>query len=268
VHEILAALPPRARVLDLGARSGSFDPALCPGVLVVRLDLNQPPQTAGAYAVQADAAALPFDDNSFDAVIANHSLEHMTSLVSVLSEMGRVVHPSGAVYVAVPDSSTVSDRVYRWVYHGGGHVNPFDSQPELARLIETHVRLPLAGWRVLHTSFGFLDRCHFQPCPPRRMWILLNGRHEFVVFLSWAVRVLDRLFGTRLSVYGWALLFGHVDGKVDEMAWSNVCVRCGSAQPDDALEPRTVLWPIRMYRCPVCRSRNFHTRDQAPTYRE
>jgi SAM-dependent methyltransferase len=263
VHEILAALPPCARVLDLGARSGSFDPALCPGALVVRLDLDLPP-AGGASAVQADAAALPFRDRTFDAIIANHSLEHMTQLQPVLSEIGRVARLTGSLYVAVPDSSTVSDRLYRWVYHGGGHVNPFDSPARLAAEIARHVPLRLAGQRVLHTSFGFLERRHFQPRPPRRMWLLLNGNETAVALLGYAARILDRVFGTRLSVYGWAFLYGR-SGPAGQTAWTNVCVRCGSAQPDDALNPRTVIWPVKGYDCPRCGTWNFFTRSQAPT---
>jgi SAM-dependent methyltransferase len=262
MHEILVSLAAGARVLDLGARSGSFDPALYPGTLVVRLDLHRPAATHGVPTVQADAGAMPFGSGAFDVVIANHSLEHMTDLASVLAEIGRVVRRAGSLYVAVPDSSTVSDRIYRWVYHGGGHVNPFDSAAELDGRVTKYVGLAPAGHRLLHTSFGFLERNHFHPRPPRRMLVFLNGRYEAIVILGYLARILDRVFGTRFSVYGWAFYYGHVDGGVDKKAWSNVCVRCGSAQPEANLEPRTAIWPVKTYRCPSCRSRNLFTPDR------
>src|SRR4051794_24946691 len=114
MQEILATLPAGARVLDLGCQYGSF-PVHATAAAVVRLDRDAPPTAPGADFVQADAARLPFASDSFDAVIANHSLEHFDQLDSVLGEIGRILHASGALYVAVPDASTLTDRIYRWV---------------------------------------------------------------------------------------------------------------------------------------------------------
>src|SRR5947209_13556184 len=127
MDEILRNLPPGARVLDLGCRDGSFRASAYPKLRIVRLDRERP-----AEGVQADAARLPFPDACFDAVISNHSLEHMDALGPVLGEIGRVVRPEGSLYVSVPDASTFSDRLYQWVYHGGGHVNPFRDPVALA----------------------------------------------------------------------------------------------------------------------------------------
>lgn len=46
----------------------------------------------------ADAQALPFADESFDAVIANHMLYHIPDLKRALSEIRRVLKPSGHFY--------------------------------------------------------------------------------------------------------------------------------------------------------------------------
>ncbi|HLK20844.1 MAG TPA: methyltransferase domain-containing protein [Bryobacteraceae bacterium] len=68
--EILRHLPTGARVLDLGALTGSFPLHLCPGARVVCIDLEAPaPHTCEGF-MQADASRLPFPDDSFDAVIA------------------------------------------------------------------------------------------------------------------------------------------------------------------------------------------------------
>lgn len=259
MHEILGTMREGQRVLDLGSRSGSFHPGAAGGALVVRLDLNRPAQANGALAVQADAAALPFSDESFDAVIANHSLEHMTRLDGVLAEIGRVVRPCGALYIAVPDSTTISDRMYRWVFHGGGHVNPFRSPAELDERIGVFVPLSHAGDRILHTSFGFLEKSHFHPRPPRRMWLLCNGYYAVIVMLGYVARALDRLLHTRLSVYGWAMYYGAT--TVDREVWTNVCVRCGAAHPSRRLLARKLIWPIRFYNCPACGAWNLFTRD-------
>jgi len=123
MHEILRNLPPGTLVLDLGCSRGSFAEASAPAV-VVRVDL-QPPSNRALYGgfVQADAAALPFRDRAFAGIIANHSLEHFEDLDGALREIGRVIAPNGGLFVAVPDASTVTDKLYRWLATGGGHVN-------------------------------------------------------------------------------------------------------------------------------------------------
>jgi SAM-dependent methyltransferase len=262
MHEILGKLTRGQRVLDLGARSGSFHPGSGCEALVVRLDLDQPPIESRTVAVQADAARLPFRDACFDAVIANHSLEHMDRLDDVLAGIARVARSSGALYVSVPDSTTFSDRLYRWVYHGGGHVNPFRSPDELDDRIRKYIPLSRVGYRTLYSSFGFLEKRHFHPRPPRRMWLFLNGRYPAVVILGYLARALDRLFRTRLSIYGWAMYYGST--STDMEAWTNVCVRCGNAQPAELLHARILLWPIRYYRCPVCTAWNLFTTDPSP----
>lgn len=262
MYEILRSLTPGKRVLDLGSRSGSFSTDACPDTLVIRLDLAPSTNDRDAVLVQADAAFLPFASHCFDVVIANHSLEHMADLTRVLSEMGRVLSSRGSMYVSVPDSTTLSDRLYRWVYHGGGHVNPFGSLAELNDRITMHVPLEINGSRMLHSSFGFLTRKHFHPRPPRRMWLLGNGQYAAVAILSYVARLLDRVFHTRLSVYGWAIYYGNNFAPIVSTAWTNVCIECGSAYPADSLRPRRLAAFVMVYTCPLCKAWNLFSRDQ------
>jgi ubiquinone/menaquinone biosynthesis C-methylase UbiE len=127
VHEILRYLPSDARVLDLGSGAGTFEAADCPQAVVVRVDCEMSPRNGNGrpHFVQADAAQLPFRDGTFHAVVANHCLEHVENLDYALREVGRIIRRDGSLYVAVPDATTLSDRLYRWVYHGGGHINSF-----------------------------------------------------------------------------------------------------------------------------------------------
>lgn len=67
----------------------------------------------GELAVSSDAARLPFPRHTFPAVICNHSLEHIGQLPEALHEIGRVLRPDGALYVAAPDVTTLTDRLYR-----------------------------------------------------------------------------------------------------------------------------------------------------------
>ena len=265
MDEILRNLRPGARVLDLGSLTGSFSANCCPGARVVRLDLETPARGSPDGFVQADAARLPFPDASFDAVIANHSLEHIHHLGAALREIGRVVRSDGSLYVAVPDASTFSDHLYRWLCRGGGHVNPFRSADALAAEIARVTGLKPAGSRALHSSFEYLNRYRFPPRAPRRLWLVGNGNRGFILVLSYAARRIDRVFHTRLSAYGWALYFGNIGEAIEPAPWSNVCVGCGSGFPAAWLQAchlvrrRFVVLPS--YQCPSCNSWNFFTPD-------
>jgi ubiquinone/menaquinone biosynthesis C-methylase UbiE len=48
---------------------------------------------------QADAHALPFEDNSFDVVFCRYLLEHVANPVQVLTEMRRALKPGGKAFV-------------------------------------------------------------------------------------------------------------------------------------------------------------------------
>jgi SAM-dependent methyltransferase/DNA-directed RNA polymerase subunit RPC12/RpoP len=248
---VLARAPADGRVLDLGSRDGSYDASLYE-FRTVRVDLER----AGGISVQADAARLPFRPETFDAVVSNHSLEHFEDLDAALAEIGRVVKRSGALFVAAPDARTFTDRLYRWLARGGGHVNPFTSADALAARVERATGLACRGIRLLHTSLSFLNRRNRRAPAPRKMILLAGGSEPFLVCLSFALRLADRVFGSRLSVYGWALYFG--DCTPDKTPpWTNVCVRCGAGHPEGGLRPGA----LRFYRCPGCGARNLFTRD-------
>src|ERR1700694_1705022 len=133
MDHLLAALQPGSRVLDLGARTGSFHSGRA-DLSLIRLDLEIPAARGeGAY-VAADAARMPFATHSFDLVVSNHSLEHFPELDQALIEIGRVIRSDGALFIAVPDANTLTDRIYRWLAHGGGHVNAFRSASDVTRL--------------------------------------------------------------------------------------------------------------------------------------
>lgn len=254
MHEILRSLPAGARVLDLGCQEGSF-PGDWTEATVVRLDRDAP-RRCGADFVQGDAGLLPVAEGSFAAVIANHSLEHFDDLEGVLREVRRVVRPDGALFVAVPDATTLTDRLYRWLGKGGGHVNRFTSAEETERLIERGTGLRRVATRTLWSSLSFMNRrCAPRPLP-RRLW-LVGGGFEFLLFLYvWVSRRVDRWWGTRTGVYGWAFYFGGVEGPVDIAGWVNVCIRCGSGCPGARLAPRTAIPGLKVYCCSRCGAKN------------
>jgi SAM-dependent methyltransferase len=241
--DLLHSLAPGARVLDLGARHGSFSSPR-PDLSIVRLDLVIAPGPAGESRVAADAARLPFRDAAFHVIIANHSLEHFVELDAVLREIGRVLRPGGALYIAVPDSTTLTDRIYRWLGRGGGHVNPFRRPADVIGPVERLAGVPHRGTLDLISSLAFLNSHNFTAPPPRKIALFAFGNERFLAVLIWIWKTLDRWFGTRLGHYGWAFYFGNCAAPVE--VWRNVCVRCGSGHPDSAL-PNALS-----YRCALC----------------
>lgn len=99
---------PGARLLDLGCGGGLVAEEMARrGATVTGIDRSIPSLAVAArhgaslaaaprYA-GADAAALPFPDAAFDAVITSDFLEHVHDLDAVAREIARVVRPGGAV---------------------------------------------------------------------------------------------------------------------------------------------------------------------------
>jgi ubiquinone/menaquinone biosynthesis C-methylase UbiE len=98
-------LPLAGDVLEVGAGTGAlwtridrasrglrltltdFSPAMCARLRAI----------AGAHVLQCDATKLPFADDSFDTVIANHMLYHLDDPLAALREFARVLRPGGHV---------------------------------------------------------------------------------------------------------------------------------------------------------------------------
>ena len=55
----------------------------------------------GAMVKQCDATALPFEDQAFDCVIANHMLYHLEDPDVALKEFQRVLRPEGRLFVSL-----------------------------------------------------------------------------------------------------------------------------------------------------------------------
>lgn len=263
MHEIFTQLQPGDLVLDLGSAAGSFHSQLCPGI-VVRADAEPIESPAGGHVVCCRAEALPFRRGVFKAAIANHSLEHFEFLDESLRELGLVITRPGYFYASVPDASTLSDGLYRWLGRGGGHVNPFIDPEVLEQRIALVTGLRAVGRRTLHTSYSFLNRRAMRSKPPLRLMLLGGGRERWVRAWGYFFRVLDRVLGTRTSVYGWAFYFGE-DPGVETQTWTNVCVRCGAAEAAPSIErnrrvPRRRLG-IPQYQCAGCGALNYFTKD-------
>ncbi len=221
------------RLLDLGCGFGrhSYE-ALRRGAEVVACDLGRPEveQVRGlsrllvhegeldgsvmAAPVQGDARGLPFDDDSFDRVIASEVLEHVDDDGSAFAELARVLRPGGRLAVTVPAwlSETVCWKLSS-DYHApavpGGHVRIY-------RRREVHHKLAAAGLRpggrhrahALHTPYWWL-RCAVGPGREVTDNRLVAAYHRL---LEWEItkrppaaaaaeRLLNPVLGKSLVVY-------------------------------------------------------------------
>jgi predicted SAM-dependent methyltransferase len=78
--------------------------ASAPDLTYVTTDLNMPEAT-----VRAMLNRLPFEDACFDVVICSHVLEHVDHDVDAMSEMHRVLAPTGQALIMVPVNRRLSE---------------------------------------------------------------------------------------------------------------------------------------------------------------
>ena len=94
----VAAVGRGKRVLDLGCRSGALTRHFLDGNSVVGLDVDavalEKAAALGIEPVQADVEEpLPFEDASFDAVVAGELFEHLQFPDALVAEIRRVLRP-------------------------------------------------------------------------------------------------------------------------------------------------------------------------------
>ncbi|WP_135505615.1 class I SAM-dependent methyltransferase [Roseovarius aestuariivivens] len=98
---------PGDRVLDLCCGQGTLTARLArAGAKVTGLDFS--PQMVGlaqkaapdAQILEGDAAALPFEDASFDTVVCNFGMMHLPDQPKALREIARVLRPGGTFVMA------------------------------------------------------------------------------------------------------------------------------------------------------------------------
>jgi ubiquinone/menaquinone biosynthesis C-methylase UbiE len=127
---------PFARSLEIGAGTGYFtlnlmqagvvEAAVCtdisPGMLRT-LDANARALELEVETVACDAAALPFDDGSFDLVLGHAVLHHLPALEHSFAEFHRVLRPGGMLFFA-GEPSRHGDRIAAIPKRAGVHVAP------------------------------------------------------------------------------------------------------------------------------------------------
>jgi SAM-dependent methyltransferase len=115
---LLASLPPRPRVVEVGAGPGflsSHARRHAPGLSWVATDVLEAPWND----VVADGLRLPFRSGAFDAVVGLDLVHHLARPAAFFAEAARVLRPGGRVAVIEPWVSALSYPIYRWLHREG-----------------------------------------------------------------------------------------------------------------------------------------------------
>jgi len=149
-HQLGLAGNPR-EILDLGCGDGRATAEITARLVSARisgLEGHEPTRTEacarGIDAVNGDLEQrLPFADDSFDAVISNQVIEHLSDTDNFVSEIRRVLRPGGLAIVA-------TENLASW--HNVGALilgfQPFSSANYSTR------RYPLGNPLALHSQLG------------------------------------------------------------------------------------------------------------------
>ena len=153
---------PGKRVLDLGCRDGALSTTYLDGNHVVGVDIDDEAlahaAASGLETRRADLdEPLPFDDETFDVVVAGEVLEHIHSPPALLAEARRVLRPGGTFVGSVPNGFRLKNRL---VFVLGRH--PEDDPTHLRLFAPDDIRRLLAPFDspVLHFVAGRFVRLH------------------------------------------------------------------------------------------------------------
>ena len=153
---------PGQRVLDLGCRDGALSRVYVEGNSIVGVDADRDAlaeaEKLGIETRWADLdEPLPFEEASFDVVVAGELLEHLRDPHRVVAEVRRVLRPGGTFVASVPNAYRLKNRL-RFLLGR----KPEDDPTHLQMFSADEVRSLLAGFDEprLHFIAGRLVPVH------------------------------------------------------------------------------------------------------------
>jgi len=83
-------------------------------------------RTSNQFFICADAAQLPFADNSLDLIVSNLMLQWCNDIHAIFTEFKRTLKPDGALFFSTFGPDTLIELRYSWAKaDNGSHVNQF-----------------------------------------------------------------------------------------------------------------------------------------------
>ena len=270
MHNILGKLNSSQVVVDLGCGGGSFDYSTYP-CRVIGIDVGFEGRALHkdvrrVLYVQSDAGGLPLKTGSVDAVICNHTFEHFANYKSALREINRVLNSAGMLWIAVPNGYSFDDSCYRWLFAGGGHLNRFTWR-RLVDEVQSETDLRLIQTISLFSGFVYLKRPtpqQFRDFPPRAKYLYYLPdplSRAGILAINVTSRLVDKLFGSRVSQYGWGFVFARGEVELFPLpSYFNVCWQCGSGNGAHELVSSGSVktrFGIKVFSCMACHAKNF-----------
>lgn len=168
----------RGKILDFGCGAGAFTAALKryrPDLDFVGLDSSKrciqiaKKRRQGVKFIRGSISEVPFRDKSFEAVIANHLIEHLSEPEEAVGEIYRVLKPKGVFYSSTPLEGNWSSLV-KWLRAISqfrknrlkylGHEQAFSQKDYLKLLVEADFGIKNINWSG-HLTYQMIDTVYY-----------------------------------------------------------------------------------------------------------
>ena len=179
---------PGERILDIAAGTGTSSAALAHnGAQVVAADFSAGMIEVGRARhadnehidfVQADATALPFQDNEFDAVTISFGLRNVVEPKKALAEFYRVTKPGGRVVIcefSTPPLTLVRQSYFAYLNH---------VMPRVVRLASSNAEAydylgeSIAAWPTQRVLSGWLRSAGYSAVAYRNLTLGIVALHR------------------------------------------------------------------------------------------